>query len=647
MGLERLAAVLQDAQSNYETDLILPIIQATAKRAGIAFNSDDTADIAYRVIADHLRAITFLVSDGVLPSNEGRGYVLRRVLRRALRFGKKLAIEEPFLHQLAGEVVTIMAEAYPELPEHLSVIEQVTQNEEERFFETLKSGLEILEDRLDALEKKGERVIPGDLAFRLYDTYGFPLELTEDIAGEREMTIDHDAFEALLEQQREQARTAWTGQTKEEVSPIYHTLLEKHQLNFVGYDQLRTKTQVLALLKGKDRVERLARGEEGEVLLSVTPFYAEAGGQVGDTGQIASETCVARVTDTFYPVYGLSICSVHVEEGLLSEGDDVTAIVSEPSRQNTMANHTATHLLHAALRHLVGTHVRQAGSLVSPSKLRFDFSHFTSLSRRTIQEVEDLVNQEIRANLLVEISTQDFDDAVKAGAMAIFEEKYGDQVRVVTIADCSTELCGGTHVRRTGEIGVFRILSERGVAAGVRRFEAATGPEGLRFSQESTSLIDQVEEQLHCRADEIPTRIEEFQERFKQQEKEIQRLQLKVAHHQAEKKLDKAKELDGIRFLAERVEELDRASLRNLAEESGVVVLGTTHANRASLVVTVSPDLTPRLKANVIINELADVVGGKGGGRSDLAEAGGKKGQYLDKALSLTESVIREALQQK
>ncbi len=638
MGLERVAAVMQGVHSNYDIDLFRHLILAAAKLTG----AQDPKSSSLRVIADHIRACSFLVADGVLPSNEGRGYVLRRIIRRAIRHGFMLGQRQPFFHALVPVLDEEMGSAYPELRAQRTHIERVLRQEEERFAETLSQGMALLDGAIDKLSGKQ---IPGETVFRLYDTFGFPLDLTSDIARERGLTIDEAGFESAMNAQRERARAA----SKFGVD-LRSDVKVDGQTKFTGYDSEVGSGRIAALLRGKESVQELRAGEEGQVVLDATPFYAESGGQVGDRGVLASGESRFAVTDT----QKLGKAHVHVGKvasGALRVGDVVQAEVDHALRQATRLNHTATHLLHAALRKVLGTHVTQKGSLVSPERLRFDFAHYSAVTPDELREIERLVNAEIRANAQAETRLMNFDAAVAAGAMALFGEKYDDEVRVLRVGDFSTELCGGTHVSRAGDIGLMRIVSEGGIAAGVRRIEAVTGEGAFGHVVETDHKLRDVAGLLKATRDDVEEKVRHLVERSRRLEKEVAQLKDKLASGQGRDLAADAAAIGSVRFVATNVEGADAAALRNAVDQlknklgSAAVVLGSVDADgKVLLIAGVTADLIGKVKAGDLVNHVALQVGGKGGGRPDLAQAGGTDPDKLDAALESVGGWLRERL---
>ncbi|NJD31613.1 MAG: alanine--tRNA ligase [Gammaproteobacteria bacterium] len=627
MGLERIAAVMQGVHSNYDIDLFRHLIVEAARLTG----AKDPKSNSLRVIADHIRACSFLIADGVLPSNEGRGYVLRRIMRRAIRHGFMLGQREPFFHALVPALDEEMGAAYPELRTQRAHIERVIRQEEERFAETLAQGIALLDG---AIGKLSGKEIPGETVFRLYDTYGFPVDLTNDIARERGLTIDEAGFEASMDEQRARARAA----SKFGVGLRADVKVEG-QTRFTGYPTERGAGRILELFRGKEPVQELGAGDDGQVVLDATPFYAESGGQVGDRGVITAGGAKFVVADT----QKLGKAHIHIgklESGALHVGDTVQAEVDHSLRQATRLNHTATHLLHAALRRVLGTHVTQKGSLVSPERLRFDFAHYSAVTPDELREIERLVNAEIRANAEAETKLMKFDEAVASGAMALFGEKYDEEVRVLRVGEFSTELCGGTHASRAGDIGFFRILSEGGIAAGVRRIEAVTGDAAFEFVVETDHKLKDVAGMLKATRDDVEEKVRHLLERSRRLEKEVAQLKDKLASGQGRDLAGDAATVGAAKVVATRVEGADAAALRNAVDQlknklgSAVIALGSVDSSgKVLLIAGVTPDLTGKVKAGELVNFVAQQVGGKGGGRPDLAQAGGTDPDKLDAAL--------------
>ncbi len=651
MGLERVTAVVQKVRSNYETDLFRPLIDFTAGLAGVAYGQGGEPDVSLRVVADHIRATTFLIADGVLPSNEGRGYVLRRIMRRAMRHGRMLGFEEPFFHKVASVVVDRMEESYPELSDKRDYISRVILHEEERFSRTLDRGLQILEEEVRRLREAGRTVIPGSVVFRLYDTFGFPVDLTADIVRDQGFTLDQEGFEAEMEAQREKARAAWKGSGEESVAGVYRELRQAGVASvFAGYERLEARSPVVALIKDGRRVPEAREGDAVEVVLAETPFYGESGGQVGDTGSVAGEGFHIRVDGATRPFPDLIVHHGVVTRGLVREGDEAEARVEAGARFATAQNHSATHLLHAALKRVLGDHVKQAGSLVAPDRLRFDFTHFAPMTRDEIREVETLVNRWVQENLPVTVTEESFEQARLAGVTALFGEKYGDVVRVVRMGEISAELCGGTHASRTGDIGFFKVLSEGGVAAGVRRIEAATGERAVAHVFALEDRLAQVAELTRASPEDAPERVRRILERVRELEREVTSLRGQLTSGAARDVLSQAREVDGVRVLATRVPAQDPKAMREFADglrdrmRSGVVVLGAEAEGKALLLVAVTKDLTSRIRAGDLVKALAGIVGGRGGGRPELAQAGGPDAGRLDEALEAAYAEVQRLL---
>lgn len=638
MGLERLAAVLQHVHSNYEIDLF----QALIRRAAELTNTQDLENKSLRVIADHIRACSFLIVDGVLPSNEGRGYVLRRIIRRALRHGWMLGVRGSFFHKMVAALVEQMGEAYPELREKQATVEAALRAEEERFAETLDQGMRIFDEV--AARSSGE--IPGADAFRLYDTYGFPVDLTADMARERGMGVDMAGFDAAMEKQREQARAASKFASAGTLSADVVASLSPTE--FVGYEDLESgQLKIIALLREGASVQALNEGEHGILILDRTPFYAESGGQVGDHGQLSAGSARFEVRDT-QKLAGVFHGHVgHVSSGSLKVGDVLAARVDSARRQSTVLNHSATHLLHAALREVLGTHVQQKGSLVAPDRLRFDFSHFQALSAEELKTIEDMVNAEVRRNVAAEVHHMGMQEALDFGAMALFGEKYGDQVRVLRMGDFSTELCGGTHVQRTGDIGLFKILSEGGVAAGVRRIEAVTGEGALAHVREEEQRLGEIAELVGASKAEVGAKLRQLLDRQKQLEKTLEQMKAKSAANAASELADSAIDLGGFKLVAARLDGLDAKALRDSVDVlknklgDAVILLATGSDGKASLAAGVAGAALGKVKAGDVVSFVAARINGKGGGRPDMAQGGGEDGPALAAALAEVEGFVR------
>jgi alanyl-tRNA synthetase len=638
MGIERLAAVMQGVHSNYDIDLFRHLIQAAAAVTGTA----DTGNTSLRVIADHIRSCAFLIVDGVLPSNEGRGYVLRRIIRRALRHGHKLGINQPFFYRLVEALHAEMGAAYPELGRQQAHVERILKLEEERFAETLEQGMRILEE--DLADLQGTE-ISGDTVFKLYDTYGFPMDLTADIARERGLSIDAAGFEAAMAAQRGRARAAsqFTAGSGGDLQVDACT-------TFTGYDHLVDTARIEALFHDGEAVARLEAGQSGRVVLDKSPFYAEAGGQVGDRGELESAGGHFEVQDTRKQGKDAIVHSGIVTAGVLQNGDLVNARVDAGRRQATVLNHSGTHLLHAALRQVLGEHVQQKGSLVGPDRLRFDFAHYEPVTAEQLAEIENLVNAEIRANAAAETRVMSIEDAMASGAMALFGEKYGAAVRVLSIGDFSVELCGGTHVQHAGDIGLLKIVSETGIASGVRRIEAVTGERALEWVAANEQRLQRISDLVKGSREDVDEKVSQVLEKNRALEKELQQLKGKLASSQGTDLAAQAVEVDGIKVLAARLDGVDNKILRDTLDQlknklgSAAVVLGTVNGDKVSLVAGVTRDRTAQIRAGDLVNAVATRVGGKGGGRPDMAQAGGSQPEHLDAALQSVTDWVRKQL---
>jgi alanyl-tRNA synthetase len=636
MGLERISAVMQHVHSNYEIDLFQALIKAAMRETG----ATDAGNNSLKVIADHIRACSFLIVDGVIPGNEGRGYVLRRVIRRAIRHGYKLGCKTPFFHKLVTDLATVMGEAYPELVTAQDRVTAVLKQEEERFAETLENGMGVLETAMAS----EDRMLDGETVFKLYDTFGFPLDLTADIARERGITVDFAGFEHAMQQQRERARAASKFTMGKGLE------FSGERTEFVGYDSLEQEGRIVALYKEGSQVSEINAGDIAVVVLDRTPFYAESGGQVGDVGEIASGHGTFTVEDTQKIQADVFGHTGKLTAGKLTVGDTVNAKVDTEARQRAAYNHSATHLMHAALRSVLGTHVMQKGSLVNPERTRFDFAHPQPVTAEEIKRIEDQVNAEIRRNNRVETRLMKHEDAIKAGAMALFGEKYGDEVRVVGMGEFSTELCGGTHVKRTGDIGLFKVVAEGGVAAGIRRIEAVTGPGAVATVQEQEGALREVAERLKAQPGEVAARIQQIQDQVKSLEKELARYKSKLAGSQSDDLLAQAIEISGIKVLAATIEGADAKALREMADKlrdklkSCALVLGSAVDGKVALIAAVTADLTNKVKAGELVNFVAGQVGGKGGGKPDLAQAGGTEPEKLPASLQSVADWVRSKL---
>jgi len=636
MGLERIAAVLQNVHSNYEIDLFQDLIKAAARETHVK----DLASNSLRVIADHIRATSFLIVDGVIPGNEGRGYVLRRIIRRAIRHGYKLGQTEPFFHRLVDDLARIMGEAYPELHKAKERVTRVLKTEEERFAETLEHGMKVLEGALT----REDRMLDGETVFQLYDTYGFPVDLTADIAREREVRVDYAGFETAMQRQRERARAA----SKFTVSAGLE--YSGRPTEFHGYDTLTLEGTVAALYREGTFVEEISAGETAVVVLDRTPFYAESGGQVGDRGELAGVGGSFSVEDTQKIQSEVFGHKGELKAGRMRIGDRVMAAVDSAARERAAWNHSATHLMHAALRKVLGAHVQQKGSLVDAQRTRFDFSHNEPMNDAQLRQVEQLVNHEVRRNTEVSVRVMKYDDAIKAGAMALFGEKYGDEVRVVGMGEFSTELCGGTHVRRTGDIGFFKIVSESGVAAGIRRVEAVTADGALAWVQDQEARLAEAASVLKTQPQELSQKLSQIIDGARALEKELARLKSKVASAQGDDLASQAVELAGVKVLAVALDGADAKALRETLDKlkdklkSAAIVLAATEGGKVSLIAGVTADLTAKVKAGELVNFVAQQVGGKGGGRADMAQAGGTDAAKLPSALASVQAWVQQKL---
>ncbi len=649
MGLERIAAVVQGKLSNYDSDLFTPILAHAGELAGVAYGQDPDKDISLRVIADHARACAFLIGDGILPSNEGRGYVLRRILRRAARHGRKLGLEGPFLHQVAQTVMAEMRGAYPTLYESRAFVDKVILSEEERFGETLDTGLRLLSEAVAEAKAKGDKALSGEVAFKLYDTYGFPLDLTMTIVAEEGLKVDQEGFDQAMERQRSRSRAAWKGSGEKELPPALAELRASgFKTAFLGYEGLEAESEIALLLVDGREVQAVGQGQKAELITPQTPFYGEAGGQQGDVGTIQGPGGKAKVLDTTKPGGELIVHHIEVTEGGLKKGEAVRLVVDPDRRWATAANHTATHLLHAALRQVLGDHVKQAGSLVSAQRLRFDFTHFEAMTPEQMREVERIVNRSVRANIELCTTVMDLDEAIASGATALFEERYGEKVRLVEIPGVSKELCGGTHARRTGDIGFFKLVAESSVAAGVRRVEALTGGAAVEAVQALEDELDRAAAALKVQRSEVAQRAARLLSTLKETERQVETLKARLAGAGSRDLLAEAQEVDGVKLLVTRVEIDNPKAMREVGDSvrerlgSGVAVLGAKAGGKALLLALVSKDLAGRFHAGNIVKELAPLVGGGGGGKPDLAQAGGQNPAGLDQALERARELLQE-----
>ncbi len=648
MGLERLAAVIQGVSSNYDSDLFTPIIRFVSKISGKAYGTSEDSDVSMRVIADHSRAVTFLIGDGCLPSNEGRGYVLRRILRRAARHGKLLGLDKPFLNEVVSVVVETMKDAYPDLSDKESFIRKVIVNEEQRFIETLDSGLKILSEEVATLKKSGQPIVPGEVVFKLYDTFGFPVDLTADIVKKDRLTLDMEGFEKAMEAQREKARESWKGSGEQAIADSYKKLAVRGvSTEFIGFHGVTEATScITAILKKDETVDALAEGENAEIFVEETPFYGEKGGQVGDTGVIEGEGFRFEVWDTQWPLDNLITHIGKLKKGAIKVGDRASMKVDRAIRRATEAHHSGTHVLNAALKKTLGDHIKQSGSLVNPERLRFDFTHFSRIDEAEMDKIETIANQIIRENAAVETRLLPKEEAMKTGAAAVFDEKYGEVVRLVKMGDFSMELCGGTHVERTGDIGALKVISESSVAAGVRRIEAVTGEEALKYFKKVETELKKSAALLKANPLELSERIEKIQKHQKELEKEIDSLNSRLATKDLSDLFKKVKEIKGIRVLATVVDAADVKTLRDFGDklrdkiQSGIILIGSKAGDNAMLLCLVTKDLTDKYHAGNIIKEIAPIVGGSGGGRPDMAQAGGPKPEKLKQALKKLQEII-------
>jgi alanyl-tRNA synthetase len=648
MGLERLAAVVQGRTTNYDTDLMMSIITEAARITGKEYGKSDEVDVSLRVLTDHARASVFLISDGVIPSNEGRGYVLRKIMRRALRHGKLLEQKGPFFHRITNKVVDDFKDAYPDLSGNRDFIQKVVINEEESFGNTLHYGTQRLEEILEKVRKEKLNTIPGEEIFKLYDTYGFPTDLVEETAKDAGLALDMEGYSRAMDEQKTKAMASWKGSGEKEVAPFYKEFLQSSPSTiFEGYGNIQGQGKVLAILKGQAPVDSASTGDEIEFLTDRTPFYGESGGQVGDSGQASNENVKLNLNDTTKPLPGLIVHKAKIISGTLRTGENLTLEVNPQTREDTTLNHSATHLLQATLKEILGEHIKQAGSLVASDRLRFDYTHFSPLTDKERVRIESLVNEKIRKNIQVATQEMDIDTAIKEGAVALFGEKYGDTVRVVDVPGFSKELCGGTHVGATGDIGLFRITSEGGIASGVRRIEAVTGATAyntVRGEQESLAAIRGL---LKAPSSEEIAKLKKLLEKNRQLEKEITTLKEKMVSGQESSGLDEVQKVGDVSVLIKKIEGMDAKTLRTFIDntknqlKSGIVVVGSIADGKVSMAVGVTKDLTGKYHAGNIIKNIATIVGGSGGGRPDMAQAGGPQVDKLDEALKKAEELIR------
>jgi len=651
MGLERITTVMQGVQSNYDTDLIRDIIGYIERLSGKSYGTSSDDDVSMRVMADHSRATAFLIADGVMPSNEGRGYVLRRIMRRAMRHAKMLGFADPVLYKTAIFVLEFMVNAYPQEAERKSFVAKIVEKEEERFIQTLDNGLRMLNEEVERRRRQQSKVIPGDVLFKLYDTYGFPTDLTADIVEAEGFTVDEDGFQTCMEEQRKKARQHWKGSGEEAIGTVYRELVEQgNKVNFSGYHELQTTSRITAILHDGEQVSRARVGEQVEILTETTPFYGESGGQAGDIGTISAPGLKVDISETRKPLPELIVHIGQVSEGTLQIGQEVHLAVDTEARRATALNHTATHILQAVLVEVLGDHVKQAGSLVTPDRLRFDFNHFSAITNDELRQIEIEVNRRIRENQVVETREMAADEAIAAGATALFGEKYGERVRVVNLGDFSMELCGGTHTAAAGDIGLFKIIQESGIAAGVRRIEAATGARALKLVQQQQESIGRLAGLVKSEPSQLETRLAKMVEHQKELERELATLESRLKAGQADDIMSKIQEIDSIKLLAAVVESMDGKGLRDMADKlrdkigSGVIAIGCPYEGKANLLVAVTADLIGQLHAGKLVAALAADVGGRGGGRPDLAQAGGSQPENLDRALGKVADLVRNTL---
>ncbi|MEW6410609.1 MAG: alanine--tRNA ligase [Nitrospirota bacterium] len=646
MGLERLASVVQGKSSNFHSDLFSPIISDITNITGVEYGKGKETDTSINVIADHIRAITLLISEGVVPSNEGRGYVLRRIIRRASRHAKIIGMKEPFLYKLIGSVVDCMRSAYPGLLQSTAYIEKITKIEEERFMGTLNGGLLLLTEVMAETEAKGLKEISGRDIFKLYDTFGFPVDLASEIASEHGFKIDEEGFKEAMEEQRRRAKASWVILPGTDVKEIYKSI--SHKSIFVGYETTEVESKIVAIIKGDSTIDSAVEADEIEIVLDKTPFYAESGGQVGDRGYLSTDHCLIKIHDTIKPLNELYIHKARVLSGEIRYGEKVHTLVSTEHREATARNHTATHLLHTALREILGDHIKQAGSLVSPERLRFDFTHFNPLNITELDKIEDLVNRKVREDIPVTTEVMTIEDAISTGAIALFGEKYGDVVRVVGIDTFSKELCGGTHISHTGEIGIFKIIHEGGISAGVRRIEALTGESAYNAFKEEERELMEIAKALKTTDLKVYAKVEKLLSTNKELQREVETLKEKFSSIQAAEMSKKYREVCGVKVLAVRVDNLKVADMRSLGDslrerlKSGILVIGSRTDNMVSWIAMVTKDLSDRFNAGEIIKEIAAITEGTGGGRAEIAQGGGRSIEKVNEALESVYSIVEK-----
>ncbi len=648
MGLERLAAVVQGRTTNYDTDLMMSIINESAKITGREYGINDEVNVSLRVLTDHARAATFLIGDGVIPSNEGRGYVLRKIMRRALRHGKLLGQKNPFFHKITNKVIEDFKDAYPELTGNSDFIQRVVLNEEESFGNTLHFGTQRLEEILQKVQKENLTSIPGEEIFKLYDTYGFPTDLVEETAKDAGLGMDMAGYEKAMQEQKTKAMASWKGSGEKEVASFYKEFSQKSPATgFDGYESTEGQAKILAILKDGTKLDSAKAGDNIELLVDRTPFYGESGGQVGDSGNAFNEKVQMELQDATKPLPGLIVHKAKITNGSIATGDSLTMRIDKSTRNDTALNHSATHLLHAALKEVLGDHIKQAGSLVAPDRLRFDYTHFSPLIEKERGKIEALVNKKIRENISVSTKEMEIEDALKEGAMALFGEKYGDQVRVVTVPGFSMELCGGTHVSATGDIGLFRIVSEGGIASGVRRIEAVTGQTAYEKVHSEYGTLAAIRSLLKAPSDEEISKIKKLLDKNRELEKEISQLKEKMISGNESSDNDNIQKLGDVSLLIKNLDETDAKTLRTYIDnaknklKSGIVVAGSVTDGKVAMAAGVTKDLTDKFHAGNIIKEIAVIVGGSGGGRPDMAQAGGTYTDKLDDALKKAEEIIK------
>jgi alanyl-tRNA synthetase len=654
LGMERIACIMQKTSSLFETDLLYPIVEAAADAIGVRYTDSHDTRMSLNVIADHVRALTFVLSEGVVPSNEGRGYVMRRILRRAARHGKKIGMDKPFLFSLIDVVIETIGKAYPEIAEHPQQVRKVVQMEEERFHRTLTQGIELLETIISDLQARHETVLPGDEVFKLYDTYGFPLDLTHEVATEKGLRVDKEGFEACLAEQQNRARAAWKGAALETEAELTEDIFAQHGATaFLGYESFSASSTILAILKDGKRVEGIGAGDEALLVLKKTPFYAEAGGQVGDTGLITSGHSRFDVLDTQKTPEGIHLHKGKVIEGTFRVGDTAEAAVDEPRRLAIMRNHTATHLLQGALKRIIGKHITQSGSNVSPSSLRFDFTHLEPLTPEQLHAVEAMVNEQIMTNRPVAARVLPLEEAKRLGAIAPFGEKYGETVRVMEVKDFSREFCGGTHLSATGQIGSFVIVSESSIASGIRRIEALTGTGAFEYLSRQRALLTQLSQTLSASKDDLAQRVEQLVAELKLLRREVQQLRQEKSHAEIDEILGTAQTVEGVKILTHIADNLEANELRNLVdllrarEPQAVIGVGSSKGGKATLICAVPSQLAKQMPANKIVKAIAPIIAGGGGGRAEMAQAGGKNPEKLGEALRQIAPTVATLLKKK